>query len=202
MQDYEADEALDAALESDGEFSEADQEDDEAARGWQRRRPKVADGRGLFRQRPQAGYVSQAQLQSALAKVGGQLRANATAIKDVGGRVSAAAATLKKETADRKKDITTVKSNMNQAQQLAILLPMLMAPKQIKVPDNIMGGITGQTTEIPAGTDLLIGTDNPLTSLLPFMFLSGTGDGSSAGPFGGSDNSMIMMLALIMAMGK
>src|SRR5262249_1429991 len=102
MPELEADEA-DEMYESD--------ESDEAAR-WTR--PRVASGQNLFRPRPTAQYVTQAQLETALARVGAQVRTNSAAIAQTGKRLGSTTDSVKK-----------VKSNLQQTQQLAALMPLL-----------------------------------------------------------------------------
>jgi hypothetical protein len=194
MPDYEADEALDEMFESDEAIDEAL---DEAARSWSRpRAPKTASGRGLYAPRPQTQYVTQAQLQTALAKVGAQVRTNSTAISQIGGRAAAAAAAAKKESLDRKKDVTAVKSNLSQTQQMAAIMPLLTQPKSV-------GPVTG-VPGVPEGSKVLVdsGTSN---LLLPLLLMTSVGDsGGSGGGLlgGGSDNSNMLMLALVLGLGK
>src|SRR5712692_4194692 len=198
MPDYEVDEGLDEMFEND---EAADEGFDEAARNWSRPRPRTATGRGLYTPRPQTQYVTQAQLQTALAKVGGQVRTNSSAISQVGGRVSAAAATLKKESMDRKKDITAVKSNLSQTQQMAAILPLLTQPKSI-------GPVSGLSADgIPDQSKILVDSGSS-SLLLPLLLLTSVGDGGGGGGgggglFGGGDgNNSLLLLALVLGLGK
>jgi hypothetical protein len=195
--DVESDEAYDEMFESD----EAVDESDEAARSWSRpQRPKVASGKNLYSPRPQSQYVTQAQLQTALAKVGSQVRTNSNAISQFGSRLTGATATLKKESVDRKKDINAVRSNLSQTQQMTAILPLLTQPQSI--PDTDTGSAL-------SGQNVLVAGNNNLSLLLPLLLLTSIGDGSSTssgggGLFGGSggDNSTMLMLALVLGLGS
>lgn len=200
MPEYEADEALDELFEAD----EAD-EADEAAPSWRRpNRPPVASGKGLYRPRPTTQYVTQAQLQTALAQVGSQIRTNSKAVSQLNGRVAGAAGMVKKETADRKKETTSLKNNLSQTQQMAAILPLLTQPNHITVNAEIDDG--KGNSQIPAGTELLTNGTNTTNLLLPMLLMTSMGDssGSGGGLFGGGsgDNSTLLMLALVLGLGK
>jgi hypothetical protein len=201
MPDYEMDESVDEMFEMD---EGVDEGFDEAARSWSRARPKTATGKNLYSPRPQTQYVTQAQLQTALAKVGSQVRTNSNAISQVGSRVSAATMTLKKESSDRKKDLTAVKSNLSQTQQMAAILPLLTQPQHITVGADLKDA-TG-STQIKSGTELLVDGNNTTNLLLPMLLLTSVGDGSGTGGGGlfggGGDNSSLLMLALVLGLGK
>jgi hypothetical protein len=198
MPDYEADEALDEMFESDEGIDEAF---DEAARSWSRPRPpKTASGKGLYAPRPQTQYVTQAQLQTALAKVGAQVRTNSTAISQISGRASVAVATAKKESLDRKKEITAVKNNLSQTQQMAAILPLLTQPKSV-------GPVSGLAADgIPDGNKVLVDSGSTTNLLLPLLLMTSMGDSSGSGGGGlfggGSDNSSLLMLALVLGLGR
>jgi len=189
----EADEAIDELFEAD---EASDEGFDEAARSWSRR-PKVASGRSAFSPRPQSQYVTQTQLQTALAKVGSQISTNSAAISKVSGQVSQVMSALKKEAADRKKDSAALKNNLSQTQQIAAILPLLTQAPSI-------GPTSGLSADgIPDGTKLLSGGGSTLSLLLPLLLLTGIGDGSggTGGLFGSSsDNSSLMMLVLVLAL--
>jgi hypothetical protein len=195
--DVESDEAYDEMFESD----EAMDESDEAARSWSRpQRPKVASGKNLYSPRPQSQYVTQAQLQTALAKVGSQVRTNSNAISQFGSRLSSTTASLKKEAVDRKKDLNAVKSNLSQTQQMTAILPLLTQPQSVL--DNDAGSSLN-------GQNVLVASNNSLNLLLPLLLLTSIGgDGSSSsggcGQFGGGggDNSTLLMLALVLGLGS
>lgn len=174
--DLEFDEELEALLESD-----------ESRRG--RRRPvRTGRGAGYYRPRPSNRFVTQAQLQSALAKISNDVKANAAGIKSVGARVDAAAAeqkklaaVVKKEAADHRRDLSKLKNGM----QMAAILPMLTT-KTITVAKATELG----STAIPAGTKLQVAPDG-MGAMLPLLLMGGLGGGG-----GGGDESNTLMLAL------
>ena len=200
----EVDEALDEMFESD----EGSDEGFDEAKSWSRQRPKTATGKSAYSPRPTAQYVTQTQLQTALAKVGSQISTNSSAINKVGGQVSQVLGTVKKEVAERKKDASSLKNNLSQTQQMAAILPLLAQTSSLTlsapVPVDATGG-SGGTPQIDSGVTLPIQSNN-MNLMLPLLLMTGIGDGSSGGGglFGGSgtDNSSLMMLALVMAMGN
>src|SRR5262245_26868518 len=115
--DYEEDLAILEAMEYEEEpeefFPEDEDEFSEARRRQRRRRqpaPKTGRGEGYSKPRPSANHVTQAQLQSALARVAADVKANAEGIKQVNGRLNALgdeltrqATVLKQEAQERKK---------------------------------------------------------------------------------------------------
>jgi hypothetical protein len=194
----EADEAVDGMFEAD---EAADEGFDEAVRSWSRLRPKVASGRSTFSPRPQSQYVTQTQLQTALAKVGGQISTNSAAITKVGGQVSHVMGTLNKEIADRKKDFTTLRSNLSQTQQMAAIMPLLTQSNSLTLSGNVP--VDAAQSQIDSGTRLPI-QSNTLNLLLPMLLLGGVGDstgsGTGGGLFGGGDNNSMMMMVLVLAL--
>src|SRR5215510_3217625 len=91
------------------------------------RSPRTASGTGLVPPRPSAGYVTEARLEAALARVGAQIKTNSEAIAGVNTRLSAVSVDvsgqstkLKKESEERKKDVGGLKNNV----QMAALLPL------------------------------------------------------------------------------
>jgi hypothetical protein len=198
----EVDEAMDEMFESD---EASDEGFDEAAKSWSRQRPKVASGKSTFSPRPTAQYVTQTQLQTALAKVGSQISTNSSAITKVGGQVSQVVGAIKKEASDRKKDASSLKNNLSQTQQMAAILPMLTQSNSLTLSAAVPVDNTGTNPQIDSGTTIPI-QGNTMNLLLPLLLMTGVGDSSSGGGglFGGSgnDNSSLMMLALVMAMGN
>jgi hypothetical protein len=196
--DTETDEAIDEMFESDESIDEADA----AARSWTRpARPRVASGKNLYTPRPQTQYVTQAQLQTALAKVGSQVSTNSRAISQVGGRIASISSMLNKETGDRKKDITGTRNSLTQISQMAAILPLLTQPKSVSDTD------AGSSL---SGQNVLVDSGNSMNLLLPLLLMSSVGDGNSPGSssgnsgglFGTGDNSTLLMLALVLGLGK
>lgn len=185
------------------ELFEADEADeaDEAAR---RSRPRVATGRGLTRQRPggTSQYVTQQQLETAIARVGAQIRTNSNAITQLGTRVSTAATALRRETTDRRNETTRLRSNLSQTQQLTAILPLLtqQPPGSVNIPAIPAGGAPAQTIQVTsAGT-------STLSLLLPLLLFTGIGDSGGTGGtgggglFGGGDSSQLTTLVLVLAL--
>ena len=197
--------ALVEMLESD----ESDESDLMTERTVRRRPPRTAGGRNLYTPRPTSNNVTQAQLASALAKVGEQIRTNSTAISALGGRVDAVSAqqtkqtaALRKEISDRRKQDVTQGRDVRQKIEMLTLLPLLLRPpsKEIRVhtSDDDDDGFKEETVKV------LVESDNTLNALLPLLLVGGLGGGGGLGGSGsdggGSDNSM-MPLLLILALG-
>jgi hypothetical protein len=147
--------------------------------------------------------VTQAQLETALAKVGGQIRTNSSAIGQLNSRVAGATAVAKKEAADRKRDTTALKNNLSQTQQMAAIMPLLTQPGHITVSETIDDD--NGNPQIATGTELLVNGNNTTNLLLPLLLMTSVGGDSSGGGgmFGGSnDNSTLMMLALVLGLGN
>lgn len=194
----ETDEALDEMFEA----TESDEGYDEAARSWMGLRPKVASGKNTFAPRPQSQYVTQTQLNTALAKTTNQIGINSKAIKQVSSQVSQVLGSLKKEMADRKKDFTTLKNNLSQTQQMAALVPLLTASNSLTLSSAVP--VDTAQNQIDAGTRLPIQT-NTLNTLLPFFLLTSVGSDTTgtggAGLFG-SDANSIMLPLLLLTLGR
>src|SRR5436305_6966668 len=142
---------LEAILESLESSDELDESDGMAERSRDHRsrpgsRPSTATGTGLAPPRPQVGYVTEARLEAALARVGAQIKTNSDAIQAVNSRantisdnVAAHTAALKKEMEERKKDTARLASQS----QLLALLPLLQTPKTVQLStavDNLPSG--------------------------------------------------------------
>jgi|SRR5579884_3317384 len=162
--------------------------------------PRPSTGQSTYRPRPQTGqYVTQAQLQTALERVAGQIRANSTAIRDASSRVAAAENTLRREIAARSKTVDQNKRDIQQVATISALLPLLTQAPTVNVTENILGpGGVGDVI-IPAGTQLLKdtpGTD--LKDLLPLLFLTGVGGGGGSAPgAGGMDSTLLLVVAML-----
>ncbi len=195
-----ATEDLEAILES-LESDESDEADEMAEQRTRRRnwpRPSTATGTGLVPPKPQTGYVTEARLQAALARVGAQIKTNSDAIKALNTRASTLSAeqarqvtALKKEVEERKKDTARLAS---QAQLLA-LLPLLQTPKTIQ--------LTSAIDNLPAGTKVLVDGGDSLSLLLPLLLVGGSGSGTGlgtgsaggeSGGLGGLDPLLLVLL--------
>lgn len=207
---YEADEAdeMESLMGIFGEADEADEADEQIRRSFYRP-PRTASGRAPVRQPVSTGnYVTQVQLQAALAGIASQIRTNSEALKTLSSRIATTnrdearvSSALKKEAVQRKKDIANLTNNI----QMSMLFPLLLQPKSITTTQNILGdpGEGGTpNVQINAGTKLTTASDNTLGLLLPFMLLGG-GLGTGSGISGAGDqNNMMMMLLLLVATGS
>ena len=201
MNGYAATEDLEAMAEALEDY-EADEADImERRRGARYRTPvRTAPGTGLFQMRPQAQYVTQTQLQAALARVGAQIKTNADAIKTLNARVAtvsadvaAAATALKKEVADRKKETDTLKRDLRQTREMAGIIPLLLQPHSVTTTSDVGG--------IQKGTRVMTDSGDSLSAVLPLLLLGGlgTGGGSGSGSGDGGSDSSMLLLALLLA---
>ena len=164
--------------------------------------PRTAPGTGLATPRP-AGttqFVTQGQLQTALAKVGAQIKTNSDAIKTVSDRVSTQADLLGKEVIARKKKTDELEKGLRQTRELTAILPLLSRPKSVQLADT---AIVGQGPAPKA----LVDSDDTLSFILPLMLLGGSGSGGGGGMFGGGgsggdDNSMMMLVLALTLSGR
>jgi hypothetical protein len=153
-----------------------------------RRRPARpaprASGASAFRPRPGAGAsgpVTQAQLEAALARVRVEIRANATGIKTLDGRVRTVAADQAKFEVATKKQVDKLRADLKMDQTLSALIPLFTAP------------------------DRTTGKPNRFASVAPLLHLVGpdlagsVGSGSGAGGLLGNTNNLIAIGALLYA---
>ena len=185
------------------DYGEADYS--EARRGGRRSPPRTASGSGLSTPRPSSQYVTQTQLQTALTKVGAQIKTNSDAITSVSNRVSTQTELLTKEVAARKKESEQIKRDLRQTREMAAILPLLSQPSSVQLT----------AAAVPTGTTppkALVDSGDTLSTLLPFLLLggmggssSGSGGGGGGGMFGsggGDDSSSMMMMVLLLTLGK
>ena len=112
-----------------------------------------APAKSAYQARPNPQPVTQAQLQAALAKVSQQINAGTAAVKAVDARVRGVAAetertgiALRKEIAERKKEVLAVRKDLQSTREMAAIMPMLTS----------LGGGSGMATIAPL---LLLGQD-------------------------------------------
>lgn len=188
----------------DIEWDESDESEERARRGrrlGRRPPPPTAPGTGLATPRPGTGtqYVTQTQLQSALAKVGAQIKTNSDAIKNVSDRVSTQADLLSKEVVARKKTTDQLERGLRQTREMSALLPLLSKPATVELDPSAAPGLPKPAK----GPRVLAASDDTLSLLLPMMLLGGSGgsgSGGGGGLFGGGggeDNSMMMMMMVL-----
>lgn len=165
--------------------------------------PRTAPGTGLATgPRPSTQFVTQTQLQTALAKVGAQIKTNSDAIKTVSDRVSTQADLLGKEVVARKKKTDELERGLRQTRELTAILPLLSRPKSVQLANNA----TVPAAAAGAAPKALVESDDTLSFILPLMLLSGSGSGGGGGMFGGGgsggDDSSMMMLVLALTLGR
>jgi len=183
------------------EWDESDESDERSGRGRRgRRSPQTASGTGLSTPRPNSQYVTQTQLQTALAKVGAQIKTNSDAIKSISSRVSAQAEMLSKEVVARKKKTDELDKGLRHTREMTAILPLLSKPSTVQLDPNAVAG----TTKPATGPKVLVGSDDTLSTLLPFMLMGGMGGsgGSGGGMFGGGEDNSMMMMMMVLALGK
>lgn len=151
----------------------------------------VTSARGLnaFRPRPNAGAsgaVTQAQLAAALARVRTEIRANATGIKTLDGRVRTVAADQKTFEAATRKQVDKLRSDLKTTQTLSAVLPLIfpagskfgnVAPLLHLVGPELAGGMSGGSGS------------------------SSTGSSNSGGVLGGGTNTLLAVGAIAFASG-
>jgi hypothetical protein len=188
------------ALEND-EFFEFDQESDEAVesdesdemeeRRQRRRVPRIragrtASGQNLFRPRPpaagQSGYVTQAQLQAGLKRVGDQIKINSESIKKVTAQSNKINAQLGSTTERLDKKVTDLKKEVKKQAEMSLLLTLLQPKPEIVAKV----GATQCVQEAVGQVEV-----KQSNSLLPLLLLGGGlgGDGS------GDNNTLLLALA-------
>jgi hypothetical protein len=182
-------------IESAGEW-ESESEAAEAARG--RGAPRRPSPQPSFKPRPAPNapqYVTQAQLEAALARSDAKVKTVADGVSTISTRVNAVTAATRKEADERKKALDTTSKDLNQKMQLMAMLPVLITPKTKTVLD-----IDGVTQD-----EVVVADDSSLNKLLPLLLVSGMG---GAGGFGGGGDSAgdggnsMMMMAMVLALGK
>lgn len=151
--------------------------------------------------------VTQQQLKAALANVAKQIGTNSNAIKTLDGRVRSVSTeqnrmgmALRKETADRKKDMDSVRGAIQETRTIAALLPLL-TPQPDKqtvggvanvLVDNSTGGFATIAPLLLLGNDLFGGASGS----------AGGTTGTSSGFLGGGTTGLIALLALTGNLGK
>ncbi|RDS81106.1 hypothetical protein DWU98_11180 [Dyella monticola] len=174
---------------------ESESEGAEAARS---RVPRPSN-QSSFKPRPPAtaSYVTQTQLEAALARVDGKIKTVADGMSSINSKVNSLASSFKKEADERKKSVDGQSKDINQKLQMLALLPLLVTPPSVTLASNSIG---------PGGTNLpsvLVPDTSTMDTLLPLLLVSGMGGsgGLSLGGDSSSDGGM-MMLVLALALSK
>lgn len=172
--------------ESWGGDSMYDSGDSESWEARGRRRPQrpapTASGASAFRPRPGAGAsgpVTQAQLEAALARVRTEVRANATGIKTLDGRVRTAVTDQQRFEAATRKQVDKLRSDLKTTQTLSALIPLIapptspyasVAPLLHLVGPDLAGASSGGTGSSSGG---LLGNNNNLIAIGALLYASG-----------------------------
>lgn len=183
--DFVDSETLESAdSESWGSDSIYDSSEDESWEASPRRRPTRpaprASGTSAFRPRPGAGAsgpVTQAQLEAALARVRVEIRANATGIKTLDGRVRTVATDQAKFEAATKKQVDKLRADLKMDQTISALVPLIVpptskfasvAPLLHLVGPDLAGSIGG------GGANGILGNTNNLIAIGALLYANGT----------------------------
>jgi len=187
--EYMDDNDLDAFEAAESDDEDVDEDYDEARR--RRSRPVTARGRGYTRPRLAEGYVTNAQFQAGVARIGKDIRRNAVGIKALNARIDTA---LEKQS----KSASGMRTELQKTREMSMLMPLLLTPKTITTTGDIVDK-TGMTVQIPTGSKVQVTSGDTLSSLLPLLLLGGGlgGDGKNGG-----DNSMMMLLLVLMMSNK
>jgi hypothetical protein len=159
-----------------------DSEDWEARRrrGKPQRPVPTAKGANAFRGRgPSSGPVTQAQLAASLARVRQEVKANATGIKTLDGRVRAASAGQQRfETATRRQ-VDKLRSDLKTTQTLSALIPLLSSGTEfekvaplIHLVGSDLSGVTGTATSPGSPAGGLLGNTNNLIAIGALLYAS------------------------------
>jgi hypothetical protein len=174
------------------DIDESDEESDEERSRLRPFRPKVPTGKGLFKARQaqgaQGNAVSQGQLQEALARVGGQIKAESDAVKSLSARVN----TLGSEVAKTRNVVGSTKKEAANSRMMSILPLLLQKPPELT--------ITRTSATDPESPIKNVAIKSASDNLLPLILLMGMGGTGGDNGKGSDDNSMLMM-ALVLSGG-
>lgn len=185
---FEDDEDLDDAM---GESDDLDNFLERRRRGRASRiRPgKTAKGTGLFKARPNDRYVTQAQLQAGLARVGKQIATNGEAIKKVTAQTNKVTSDLAAATTKISKDLKDVKKEVKQQAETALLMHLLQPKPELETKNPSAN--TGTAGAVVANVSF-----KQHSNLLPLILMMGSHGG---GGMGGGDNNQMLFLALALS---
>jgi hypothetical protein len=188
----------DELFENDESDDAYDESSDEAVR---RGRParinpgRTGRGTGLFRPRPTNNnkYVTQAQLEAGLARVGKQISANSDAIKKVATQANKINSELGEATTKLNKQVGDLKKEVKQQAETNLLLTLLNKPPAIKPTTQSLTGqdALGNNVKVDVVTKVEY---EKQSNLLPLVLLT-----SQGGLGGGGDNSNMLFLALALS---
>ena len=176
---------------------------------------EAAEGRGRAPKRPSsqpsfkprqpptaANYVTQTQLEAALARSDAKIKTVADGVSTINSRLASLAAASKKEADARKKSVDTQSKDLNQKLQLLALLPMLVQPPVIKNPRDSTNSPLLESDGVTPIKSIVAPDKSTLDALLPLLMVTGMGGPGGGIGLGGDStgDSSMMMLALVLAM--
>ena len=171
----------------------------EAAERSRRPAPRRPSGAPSFRPRPAPNapqYVTQTQLEAALARSDAKIKTVADGVSTINARVNTVSTATRKEADERKKALDTQGKDLNQKLQLMAMLPVLTSPTTAG-PVKDSAGNTIPSVVVPDSSSL--------NKLLPLLLVTGLGGaggfGGGGSESGGGDNGM-MMMAMVLALAK
>jgi hypothetical protein len=176
----------------------------EAAEGRGGRAPKRPSSQPSFkpRQPPSAAnYVTQTQLEAALARSDAKIKTVADGVSTINSRLASLAVASKKEADARKKSVDTQSKDLNQKLQLLALLPLLVQPPVLKGPLDSTKNPLLEADGVTPIKSIVAPDKSALDALLPLLMVTGMGSpGGGIGLGDGSGDNSMMMLALVLAM--
>ncbi|MEA2603863.1 MAG: hypothetical protein QOF89_4855 [Acidobacteriota bacterium] len=188
----------DELFENDESDEAYDESSDEAVRKGRPARinpGRTGRGTGLFRPRPTNNnkYVTQAQLEAGLARVGKQISANSDAIKKVATQANKINSELGEATTKLNKQVGDLKKEVKQQAETNLLLTLLNKPPAIKPTTQTVSGTNaaGQPVTVDVVTKVEY---EKQSNLLPLVLL--TSQGGLGGGSGDSSNMLFLALAL------
>jgi len=185
--------------ESDESLLEDYESGDEAApsRRFQPLRPPKRPQGPLYQPpTPNGSYVTHRQLETALARVGGQIKTNTDATQALTSRANSIGVRLDGETATRKKQHETVRKQLQNSSQMAILPLLLQTPPKITVTTDTSGAVKG--SDNLNKTIAITDTSSNLLPLILIMSMGGMGGGFGSDSKDSGDNNMMMLMAVLL----
>lgn len=150
---------------------------------------KTGRGTGYVKQRLQ-GYVKRTELQSALAKVGKDVRRNGAAIKSTARQISSNSSRISRVSRSNSKqtrEISAIRKEMADAKQMSLMMALMGNGPATYTVSSSTGGENGLTSLT------MDKQGDQLTTLLPLLMSSG---GSSSGGGMGFDNPLMLILLM------
>lgn len=188
----ENDETLDGIESEEFENDENDEMDERRPRFG--RRPRItagrtATGRGLFKPRPSTQpYVTQAQFEAGMSRVGKQIQTNGESIKKVAAQATRVSSDLTSATTRLDKQVGDLKKEVKKQAEMGLLMMLLQKPAPIKTLTVPHPTEAGKTVDVTVSKTEY---DKHNNMLLPMLMMSG-------GSMGGDNNNM-MLLALALS---